>query len=96
MAGTHPASRVLPAGILRYAPRFHGGAFLSPDEVPAVLLRGERVLNRAETRRYNARESRQPIFNFNFQTPNPAAFKASKGQIASSLTRAVQAGMRGL
>ena len=63
---------------------------------PAVLLRGERVLDRAETRRYNARESRQPIFNFNFQTPDPAAFKASKNQIAASLTRAVQAGMRGL
>ena len=39
--------------MFRSAPRFHDGAFLSPDEVPAVLQRGERVLSRAETLAYN-------------------------------------------
>ena len=37
------------------APRFHnGGGWFSRDEYPAILQRGERVLNRDETRAYHA------------------------------------------
>ena len=48
--------RALPASAFAGAPRFHsgGGLGLGANEYPAVLLRGERVLNPEETRAYNA------------------------------------------
>ena len=58
VVGTVPADgfRALPASAFAGAPRFHsgGGLGLGANEYPAVLLRGERVLNPAETRAYNA------------------------------------------
>ncbi|QSY98656.1 phage tail tape measure protein (plasmid) [Rhizobium bangladeshense] len=36
------------------APRYHTGGKLGPDEVPFIGLKGERVLNREETRAYEA------------------------------------------
>jgi phage-related minor tail protein len=45
MAG-EPA--LVPAAAFAHAPRLHGGAFLAPDEVPAILQRGERVLSRRD------------------------------------------------
>jgi len=86
----------LPAAIFRHAPRLHDGAFLSPDEIPAILQRGERVLNRQEAQSYNARgAAASPIVNVTIQTPNPSAFQASRTQLAADLSRAVQLGMRG-
>jgi hypothetical protein len=35
-------------------------------------------------------------FNFHIQTPDPAAFKASQGQITAMLSRAVSQGNRNL
>lgn len=47
--------RSVPAFAFAGAPRFHnGGGYFAPDEYPAILQRGERVLNRQETRAYNA------------------------------------------
>jgi len=85
-------------GLFRNARRLHsGGQFLSPDEVPTILQTGERVLNRAETRAYNrGRDGDRILVPVTIQAANPAAFAASKGQIASTLTRAVRAGVRGL
>jgi hypothetical protein len=94
MAGMGSATRELPSNVLRFAPRFHGGGFLGPDEVPAILQTGERVLNRRETKRYNANDGGVIYAPVTIQTPNPGAFQASKGQIAASLARAVQAGSR--
>ncbi|HJA77550.1 MAG TPA: hypothetical protein H9774_11970 [Candidatus Desulfovibrio gallistercoris] len=58
VVGTVPADgfRALPASAFAGAPRFHsgGGLGLGANEYPAVLLRGERVLNPEETRAYNA------------------------------------------
>ena len=97
VAGDVAPLRFVPASVFRGAPRFHEGAFLSPDEVPAILQRGERVLSREETRRYAERASNsQPIVNVVIQTPNPAAFQASRTQIAADLARAVRLGTRGL
>jgi hypothetical protein len=74
----------------------HEGAFLSPDEVPAILQRGERVLSREETRHYAERASMaQPVINVVIQTPNPTAFQASRTQVAADLARAVRMGTRG-
>jgi hypothetical protein len=96
MAGETAATRMLPLAMFRTAPRFHAGAFLSPDEVPAVLQRGERVLNRAETQAYNrGRNGGNAIVNVTIQTPSPAAFQASRTQMAADLSRAVEMGMRG-
>ncbi|MFN3349059.1 phage tail tape measure protein [Pseudorhodoplanes sp.] len=85
-----------PAAVFARAPRFHDGVFLKPDEVPAILQRGERVLSRAEARRYERGGGEAaPIVNVTIQTPNPAAFRASRTQLAADLSRAVQIGMRG-
>lgn len=57
--------RSVRAELFNSAPRFHsGGGYFGPDEYPAVLLRGERVLNPEETRAYNAgmRAASDPIW----------------------------------
>jgi hypothetical protein len=97
MAEQLTATRDVPMATFRFAPRLHDGAFLSPDEVPAILQRGERVLSREETRRYDGRgrEAQSSVY-VTIQTPSPAAFQASRTQIAADLARAVRAGMRGL
>lgn len=96
MAEQLAATRAMPIMLLRFAPRMHDGAFLSPDEVPAILQRGERVLNRQETRAYNRGErGGQPNIYVTIQTPSPAAFQASRTQLAADLSRAVQMGFRG-
>lgn len=47
--------RSVPAMAFAGAPRFHnGGGWFARDEYPAILQRGERVLNRDETRAYHA------------------------------------------
>ncbi|MGI8526918.1 MAG: hypothetical protein ACR2K5_12220, partial [Pseudolabrys sp.] len=96
VAGVDGRPILLPAAVFRHAPRLHEGAFLSPDEIPAILQRGERVLNRKEAQSYNARGSAMsPVINVTIQTPNPSAFQASRTQLAADLSRAVQIGMRG-
>ncbi|MCX7898725.1 MAG: phage tail length tape measure family protein, partial [Methylocystis sp.] len=96
IAGLAGAPTLAPAAVFARAPRFHNGAFLKPDEVPAILQRGERVLSRAETRRYERdRAIAAPVVNVMIQTPNPAAFQASRTQVAADLARAVRLGMRG-
>lgn len=46
----HAPARQLPADWLDRAPRYHRGVHLRPDEVPAVLQRGESVLTPAQQR----------------------------------------------
>jgi hypothetical protein len=97
--GAGGGQRRVPALAFAGAPRFHEGAFLKPDEVPAILQRGERVLNRNDARDYDRGKDRQTggaVVNVTIQTPNPAAFNASRTQIAAGLARAVQSGMRGM
>jgi hypothetical protein len=98
LVGAGGTGRMVPIGIIASAPRFHDGAYLRPDEVPAILQRGERVLSRKEARAYERGDPRErgAVVNVTIQTPNPAAFDASRTQIAAGLARAVQAGMRGL
>lgn len=51
----HPTDRALPYYLFSDAPRLHsGGGFFRRDEYPAILQSGERVLNRDETRAYQA------------------------------------------
>ncbi len=53
MVGAPGPGRMVPALAFAGAPRMHSGGFpgLRPDEVPSILLRGERVLSRAEVAR---------------------------------------------
>ena len=89
---------MVPAGVFASAPRFHDGAYLKPDEVPAILQRGERVLSRKEARAFERGDPRSSgaVVNVTIQTPNPTAFDASRTQIAAGLARAVRSGMRGM
>jgi hypothetical protein len=97
LVGLDGRAAVVPASVFRGAPRFHDGAFLSPDEVPAILQRGERVLSRDEARTYGARGAMPvaPVVNVTIQTPSPAAFQTSRTQVVADLARAVRMGMRG-
>lgn len=53
------SGRRLTRDALAFAPRFHGGADLSlkPDEIPAILQTGEKVLNRAQAADYGKGKS---------------------------------------
>lgn len=65
-------SGLFPASVFSGAPRFHSGGGFGADEYPAVLLRGERVLNRDETRAYNAGQASvgMPSVSVNTAPPN--------------------------
>ncbi len=57
MVGAPGPGRMVPALAFADAPRMHNGGWagLRPDEVPAILQRGERVLSRAEVARGTGR-----------------------------------------
>lgn len=69
--GLGSGSRLLPASVFSGAPRFHSGGGFGADEYPAVLLRGERVLNRDETRAYNAGQASVAMPSINVSTMPP-------------------------
>jgi lambda family phage tail tape measure protein len=50
IVGESAPGRSLPAAVFAGAPRLHGGAYLAPDEVPAILRRGEAVFTPAQLR----------------------------------------------
>lgn len=54
VVGQSAPMRSVPAAVFAGAPRMHAGGWagLKPDEVPAILQRGERVLNRREAAGY--------------------------------------------
>jgi len=56
MVGSGGTSRRVPALAFAAAPRMHAGGWagLKPDEVPAILQRGERVLSRRQAAGYGA------------------------------------------
>jgi hypothetical protein len=67
------------------APRYHSGgiAGLMPDEVPAILQRGETVLPK------NTKMG-SPNIVMNISTPNAQSFMDSQGQIMSRLAGQMQ------
>jgi hypothetical protein len=86
--------RTVPALAFAGAPRMHSGGFagLRPDEVPAILQKGERVLSRRETAAYGAGAS----VNIIIQTRDAESFRQSRTQVASDIARAVSMGRRGM
>lgn len=84
----------IPAAAIAGAPRFHeGGGFgLRSDEQVSVLQRGERVLNRRQTRDWESGGG--TVVNINARDAN--SFRQSRAQVAADISRAVQFGRRSL
>ena len=95
VGGAAPA-RMVPAMAFAGAPRMHSGGWagLRPDEVPAILQKGERVLNRREAQQYGA-SSAQNI-TINIQTRDAESFRQSRTQVSADIARAVAMGRRGM
>ena len=91
--GTAPM-RAVPVMAFAGAPRMHSGDFagLRPDEVPAILQKGERVLSRRETAGYGAGGN----VSITIQTRDAESFRQSRTQVASDIARAVSLGRRGM
>lgn len=99
LVGAGGVGRMVPALAFAGAPRFHEGAYLRPDEVPAILQRGERVLNRAEARAYEAgRGSGGPpmTLTFNVTTPDASSFRRAQSQITAEMAAALERARRNL
>ena len=85
--------RQVPAMAFAGAPRLHTGGMvgLRPDEVPAILQRGERVLSRhevAEGQRGGGDRGGVTI-NMSVTTPDADSFRRSQGQITAEMSRAI-------
>ena len=95
VGGAAPARRV-PAMAFAGAPRMHSGGWagLRPDEVPAILQKGERVLNRREAQGYG--QSSAPNITINIQTRDATSFRQSRTQVSADIARAVALGRRGM
>ena len=90
--------RMVPALAFAGAPRMHSGGWagLKPDEVPAILQRGERVLSRRDATGYGQGQSSAPAVNVTIMARDAESFRQSRTQVASDIARAVSMGRRGM
>ncbi|MBJ6372761.1 phage tail tape measure C-terminal domain-containing protein [Sedimentitalea arenosa] len=97
MVGATGPSRRVPALAFAGAPRMHEGGWagLKPDEVPAILQRGERVLSRREVQSYGTGNGGGGV-TININARDAESFRQSRTQIASDIARAVSLGRRGM
>jgi lambda family phage tail tape measure protein len=95
-----PAFRYADAAVFEHAPRYHGGGFagsgLLPDEVPIVARRGELVVppERVVREEKTAREQRPITVVVNVTAADANSFRASQGQIAADMARAIDRASR--
>jgi hypothetical protein len=96
MVGGPAPGRMVPALAFTGAPRMHSGGWagLRPDEVPAILQRGERVLSRREAAGYG--QAGAPTVNVTIMARDAESFRQSRTQVASDIARAVSLGRRGM
>ncbi|OYX22498.1 MAG: phage tail tape-measure protein [Rhodobacterales bacterium 32-66-7] len=96
MVGSPGPSRMVPAMAFAGAPRMHAGGWagIKPDEVPAILQKGERVLSRREAAGYG--QSSAPAVNVTIMARDAESFRQSRTQVASDIARAVSLGRRGM
>ncbi|MHA1127323.1 MAG: phage tail tape measure C-terminal domain-containing protein [Alphaproteobacteria bacterium] len=96
MVGGVAPQRMVPAMAFAGAPRMHSGGWagLRPDEVPAILQKGERVLNRREAQGYG--QSSAQNITINIQTRDAESFRQSRTQVSADIARAVAMGRRGM
>ena len=94
LVGGNAPMRAVPIMAFAGAPRMHAGglAGLRPDEVPAILQKGERVLSRRDTAGYGAGSN----VSITIQTRDAESFRQSRTQVASDIARAVSLGRRGM
>jgi hypothetical protein len=96
MVGSPGPGRMVPALAFANAPRMHAGGWagIKPDEVPAILQRGERVLSRREAAGYG--QTNAPAVNVTIMARDAESFRQSRTQVASDIARAVSLGRRGM
>ena len=90
-----PSVRYADPGVFDDAPRYHGGGFagsgLLPDEVPIIARRGELVVppERVSRDEKTQREQRPITVMINVTAADANSFRASQGQIAAEMARAI-------
>jgi lambda family phage tail tape measure protein len=95
-----PAVRYADAAVFDQAPRYHSGGFagsgLLPDEVPIIARRGELVVppERVVREEGTAREQRPITVVVNVTAADANSFRASQGQIAADMARAIDRASR--
>ena len=96
MVGAPGPGRMVPALAFANAPRMHAGGWagIKPDEVPAILQRGERVLSRREAAGYG--QAGTPAVNVTIMARDAESFRQSRTQVAADIARAVSLGRRGM
>ncbi len=96
VVGVPGPGRMVPALAFAGAPRMHSGGWagLRPDEVPAILQRGERVLSRREAAGYG--QASASTVNVTINARDAESFRQSRTQVASDIARAVSLGRRGM
>ncbi len=94
VVGSLGPGRMVPALAFAGAPRMHAGGWagLRPDEVPAILQRGERVLSRREAQGYGTGGG----VNITIMARDAESFRQSRTQVAADIARAVSLGRRGM
>ena len=98
VVGAPGPGHMVPALAFANAPRMHSGGFagLRPDEVPAILQRGERVLSRREAAGFGRGQTAAPAVNVTINARDADSFRQSRTQVASDIARAVSLGQRGI
>ncbi|WP_071796276.1 phage tail tape measure C-terminal domain-containing protein [Natronohydrobacter thiooxidans] len=99
VVGGPAPGRMVPAMAFAAAPRMHSGGWagLKPDEVPAILQRGERVLSRREAAGYGGRGGDGgTTVNVTIMARDAESFRQSRTQVAADIARAVNLGRRGM
>jgi lambda family phage tail tape measure protein len=101
VAGERPPTvRYADAAVFDHPPRYHGGGFagsgLLPDEVPIIARRGELVVppERVVREEKTAREQRPITVVINVTAADASSFRASQGQIAADMARAIDRASR--
>jgi lambda family phage tail tape measure protein len=95
-----PTVRYADAAVFEHAPRYHGGGFagsgLLPDEVPIIARRGELVVppERVVREEKTARQQRPITVVVNVTAADASSFRASQGQIAADMARAIDRASR--
>lgn len=99
-AGGGIMRRPMPELAFADVPRLHrGGMALKPDEVPAILQTGERVLSRREAAALdrNREDRREPlVLTFNITTPDAGSFRRSQSQLVAEMALAMERARRNL
>ncbi|WP_323033636.1 phage tail tape measure C-terminal domain-containing protein [Paracoccus sp. (in: a-proteobacteria)] len=98
VVGSPSPGRMVPAMAFAGAPRMHAGGWagIKPDEVPAILQRGERVLSRREAAGYGQGQSAAPNISVTIMSRDAESFRQSRTQVAADIVRAVSLGRRSM